>query len=95
MTISPSAMVRGFGSSVRQLRDARGWSQEELADHSGLNRSFVGEIERGEVTVSLSTVAKLARAFDTLPSLLVKRGESLGVAQDARETRTRLMAIDG
>ena len=93
MNLSPPSLVQGFGSAVRQLRDARGWSQEELADHSGLNRSFVGEIERGEVTVSLSTVTKLAQAFEMMPSVLVKRGEALGVAQQVRESK--LVAIDG
>lgn len=93
MIVPPVMLIRGLASAVRQLRDARGWSQEELADHSGLNRSFVGEIERGEVTVSLSTVAKLAHAFEMMPSVLVKRGESLGVAHNEREAR--LMAIGG
>jgi transcriptional regulator with XRE-family HTH domain len=93
MNVSPGTLIRGLGTAVRQLRDARGWSQEELADHSGLNRSFVGEIERGEVTFSLSTLAKLAHAFDMMPSVLVKRGESLGVARNERETK--LMAIGG
>lgn len=93
MTVSPMNLVRGVGSAVRQLRDARGWSQEELADRAGLNRSFVGEIERGEVTVSLSTLAKLGHAFELPPSMLLKRGEALGLAQAARATK--LMAIDG
>jgi transcriptional regulator with XRE-family HTH domain len=93
LNLPPEFLVRSFGVAVRQLRDARGWSQEALADHAGLNRSYVGEIERGEVVVSLSTTVKLARAFEMLPSVLVKRGETIAVAQHAYVGR--LVAIDG
>lgn len=63
-TPEPSALVRGFGKAIRRLRDARGWSQEKLAEASNLNRTYIGEIERGQVTASLTTVEKLACAFD-------------------------------
>jgi transcriptional regulator with XRE-family HTH domain len=92
-SLTPPSLIRGFGHGVRQLREARGWSQEQLAEQAGLNRSFVGEIERGEVTVSLSTVAKLSRAFELTPSTLVKRGETNGVASVS--TDSRLVAIGG
>jgi XRE family transcriptional regulator, regulator of sulfur utilization len=58
-----SALVRHFGATVRGLREAQGWTQEQLAEHAGLNRSYVGEIERGTCIVSIVTVDKLARAF--------------------------------
>jgi transcriptional regulator with XRE-family HTH domain len=76
--MSGSALVQGFGLGVRQLREARGWSQERLAEHSDLNRSYVGEIERGSVIVSLATVEKLAVALKLAPSALLTHGESLG-----------------
>ena len=47
-----------------QLREARGWSQEQLAERAGLNRSYIGEIERGTSIASIVTVDKLARALD-------------------------------
>jgi transcriptional regulator with XRE-family HTH domain len=71
-----TTLVRGFGLGVRRLREARDWSQEELAEHAGLNRSFIGEIERGTVTPSLVTVAKLSQAFGLPPSVLISHGES-------------------
>lgn len=76
--MSGSALVQGFGLGVRQLREARGWSQERLAEHSDLNRSYVGEIERGSVIVSLATVEKLAAALKLAPSALLTHGESFG-----------------
>ncbi len=43
-----------FGLTLRQLREQRGWSQEALAEHADLNRSYVGELERGvEVVLRL------------------------------------------
>lgn len=68
-----NALVRDFGVIVRRLREARGWSQEQLAEHAGLNRSYVGEIERGTVIASIVTVEKLARAFGvSIADLLLK-----------------------
>ena len=75
--IPASTLVQRFGVGVRQLREARGWSQERLAENSNLNRSYIGEIERGCVIASLQTVEKLALALDVSPSVLVTRGEEL------------------
>ena len=70
----PSALVQGFGLGVRELREAQGWSQERLAEHSNLNRSYIGEIERGVVIASLLTVEKLAAALQVTPSELLRQG---------------------
>jgi transcriptional regulator with XRE-family HTH domain len=72
-----STLVRGFGLGVRKLREAQGWSQERLAEHSNLNRTYVGEIERGVVIPSLLTVEKLAAALHMTPSALLTHGEAL------------------
>jgi len=70
----PSALVQGFGLGVRRLREAQGWSQERLAEHANLNRSYIGEIERGVVIASLLTVEKLAGALQVTPSELLRQG---------------------
>ena len=64
-----------FPSIVRQLRHERGWSQERLAERANLNRSYVGEIERGLASPSLVTADKLARALGINLSTLVARCE--------------------
>lgn len=79
-----STLVKGFGIAVRQSREAQGWSQERLAEHSDLNRSYVGEIERGSVIASLATVEKLAGALGVAASGLVIRGESVQQANLVR-----------
>jgi transcriptional regulator with XRE-family HTH domain len=66
-----TTLVRALGRAVRTLREARRWSQEQLAEHAGLNRTYVGEIERGSVIASVVTVDKLARALDVTISHLL------------------------
>lgn len=53
-----------FARRVRELRTARGWSQDELAAKSGLHRSYVGIVERGEKSATLDTVERIAKAFN-------------------------------
>jgi XRE family transcriptional regulator, regulator of sulfur utilization len=66
-----SGLVERFGVTLRQLRVQQGWSQSQLAERAGLDRSYVGEIERGRVIASIVTAEKLAVALDIeLVSLL-------------------------
>jgi XRE family transcriptional regulator, regulator of sulfur utilization len=67
-----------FGKTVRELRAARGWSQELLASRAELNRSYMGEIERGAAMPSLATAAKLADALELPLSHLISRCEAQG-----------------
>ena len=75
-----------FGITVRQARESFGWTQETLADQANLNRSYLGEVERGVVMPSLATIAKLASALRTDMSTLIARCEA---------KKTNLVAIDG
>lgn len=52
-----------FGARVRQLRKARGLSQEALALEAGLDRSYLGSIERGESNVALVNIHRIAGAL--------------------------------
>jgi transcriptional regulator with XRE-family HTH domain len=64
-----------FGHVVRKWREARGWSQEQLAARADLNRSYMGEIERSAAVPSLVTAAKLAHAFEVTLSQLISTCE--------------------
>lgn len=70
-----TALLPRFGVTVRRLRQARGWSQERLAERAELDRSYMGEIERALVTPSLATAAKLAAALELPLSQLIERAE--------------------
>ena len=54
----------GFGRRVRELRKARGLSQEALALACDLDRTYIGGVERGERNVSLVNIEKIAGALD-------------------------------
>ncbi|EJL79326.1 multiprotein-bridging factor 1 family protein [Variovorax sp. Varisp85] len=85
------AFVEDFGVTIRQLREGEGWSQEELAERSDLNRSYVGEIERGRVIPSIVTAQKLATALGINMVGLLMRCEQLEQSRLAR--RINLAAI--
>ncbi len=59
-----------FGRTVRTLREARGYSQEELAERATLHRYYVGSLERGERNVAIENIVKLARALSVCPAEL-------------------------
>ncbi|HEY6250421.1 MAG TPA: helix-turn-helix transcriptional regulator [Candidatus Angelobacter sp.] len=51
------------GKRILELRVSKGFSQEGLADSSGIHRSHMGEIERGELNVTLKTLEKVGLAL--------------------------------
>lgn len=55
-----NAIKAAFGKRVRELRTARGLSQEALALACNLDRTYIGGIERGERNVSLVNIEKIA-----------------------------------
>jgi len=57
-----------FGKRLMELRKARGWSQEKLALESGLARSYVGGIERGQRNIALYNICVLAETLGATPS---------------------------
>lgn len=71
------SICEAFGLAVRRQRQLLQWSQERLALEAGLNRSFLGEVERGEVAPSLTTIVLLARALGVRPALLLAESEKL------------------
>lgn len=68
--MNPEDVKALFGRRIRQLRQEKGWSQEEFADHAGLDRSYMGCVERGERNVSIENICKIAEALDVWPGVL-------------------------
>ena len=64
-----------LGRAVRDFRSGRGISQEDLAHLSGMHRTYLGGIERGERNVSYANLLRLARALDVPASELLARAE--------------------
>jgi transcriptional regulator with XRE-family HTH domain len=48
---------------LRQIREARGWTQQRLADESGVNKATINQIERGRRSPNVETLGRLADAL--------------------------------
>ncbi len=53
-----------FGRRVRELRKSKGISQERLAEMAGIDRSYMGNIERGEKNITLKKAYEVCDALD-------------------------------
>ncbi len=53
-----------IGMRIRQVRKAKGWSQDELAKKCGISMAFMGHIERGTRSMSLDTFASVCGALE-------------------------------
>lgn len=61
-----------FGEAVRARRKARGYSQEAFGDACGIDRSYMGGIERGEHNLALVNILRIIKALDMQPSEFFK-----------------------
>lgn len=60
-----------FGKRLAALRKEKGWSQERLSLESGIARSYLGGVERGQRNISLMNICKLADTLEVKPSVLM------------------------
>jgi transcriptional regulator with XRE-family HTH domain len=72
-----SATHEAFGRAIRGLREELGISQEELAHRCGIDRSYMGAVERGERNVSLKNIVRIAGGLGVPPSTLFERFEAI------------------
>ena len=63
---------RQVGFNVRRLREARGWSQEDLAFESGLHRTYISGIERGARNPTVKVLGVVAVALGVPASRLLE-----------------------
>jgi len=54
---------RQLGQRIRQLRKARGWTQQELAERAELDYKYLGAVERGERNITIDNIEKIAAGF--------------------------------
>ena len=69
--LDEEGLLKHLGTAIRSARKSKQISQESLADASGIDRSLMGKIERGERNVTLLNLVRIARALGTLPSRLL------------------------
>ena len=69
-----NARLQAFGAKVRAMRKQKGLSQEELASLAGLDRSYMGHIERGEKNITLLKIYQISDALSLPAAVLPSAG---------------------
>lgn len=64
------------GRRIRELRAARGMTQEAVAEAAGIHPKYFGSIERGEVNLTLSSLEKIGAALMVTPDELLRSGDA-------------------
>jgi len=62
--LTEQELRRLFGKRLRQLREGKEWTREELATIAQISPNYIYYLERGERSVSLKMLANLSNAFD-------------------------------
>lgn len=56
--------IRDIGKRIRERREAKGWSQEQLAIEAGVDNSHLGKLERGEGNPTIKLVFRITEALE-------------------------------
>jgi transcriptional regulator with XRE-family HTH domain len=73
--LSDKSFLTELGRNVRAERKKSGYSQEDLAEKSGLYRTYIGVVERGERNITLSKCSEIAQALNVALSDLIRQAE--------------------
>lgn len=71
MDISKELFISDFGVHIRQLREKKNMSQQDLANDCSMSKRQIGRIERGEANTSLGTLVLISNALDIEPKNLL------------------------
>ena len=56
--------LKRVGANIQRLRKEKGWSQEELADRTGLHRTYISSVERGKRNPTIKVIVKFMIALE-------------------------------
>ena len=65
-------ILRAFGNSVRTQREAKGLTQEGLAEKADLDRTYLSDVERGTRNLGVKNVVRIAKALGVTSSKLME-----------------------
>lgn len=71
MDISEETFITNLGIHIRQLREKKNMSQQDLADDCDTSKNQIGRIERAEIKTGIDTLIKIANALDVEPKDLL------------------------
>jgi len=69
----PADLLISLGDRIRKLRKKRGWTQVEMAEKVGIDRSFLADVERGKRNVSIINLDLMAKGLKVSLSQLFSR----------------------
>jgi transcriptional regulator with XRE-family HTH domain len=76
-----------LGGNVQRLRLKRGWTQEHFAELTGLDLSYAQRVERGEINLTLGSLANFADALGVLPGALLRAGKPPTIKRGRPKTK--------
>lgn len=56
-------VLEELGNRIREERKSRGWTQEEMADNAGIDRSYIGGVERGQRNLTFTVLCQICDAL--------------------------------
>jgi transcriptional regulator with XRE-family HTH domain len=62
-----------FGDRIRKLRKKRGWTQVEMAERVGIDRSFLADVERGKRNISILNLDLISKGFKVSLSRMLSK----------------------
>ena len=72
LQVASKSITVTFGKRLRSLRMERGYTQTQLADYLGIDRSFISDVERGKKNMSLTYLETVAQGFGITLSELTR-----------------------
>jgi transcriptional regulator with XRE-family HTH domain len=89
-------VLHQIGMNIRRHRKARHWTQERLAEETGLSTYFIGSVERGQAALSLRSLDRIARALHLPLAVLVQLDEEEDRRRllDELQRRARKLPLD-
>ncbi|MDK8190550.1 helix-turn-helix transcriptional regulator [Paenibacillus sp. UMB7766-LJ446] len=81
-----TTLRNSVGERIREIRKAKGWTQQQLAEHSGLDDAYIGSVERGERNFSIDTLEKIVTALKVSTSdvfIAIDEDEEISLRRNA------------
>ena len=94
--MDPASIVKvSLGKKIRELRVAKSLSQEEFAELTDLNRSYISSLENGKKNVTLDNLVKIALCLEVPLPFLFEMPQGLVKVDPQNEYLTALFLTDG
>lgn len=81
------------GAKIRELRNHKGWTQEQLAEQAGFYYTYIGSVERGEKNISLLNLQKIADALKVDMNELFAYAKEITVPSTKENTINELLEM--